>query len=172
MARCPVLYVTGNHDVNYDENPPQGCDRIDDKVVVYNGLRILGLGGCRRYHPGAYQYTEREMRRRIRKLRFALWRSGGVDVVVTHAPIRGVGDAEDPAHWGFAAFHKLLNRYQPKYWLHGHVHLNYGQDPTRLRSYGATTVVNTTQRYVLEIPEGEHLPREHNMLIWKNGEPK
>ena len=112
------------------------------------------------------------MRRRIRKLRFALWRSGGVDVVVTHAPIQGIGDGEDPAHRGFAAFHKLLDRYKPKYWIHGHVHLNYGQDPTRLRNYGETTVVNATERYVLDIPEGEHKLREHNMLIWKNGEPK
>ena len=172
MARCPVLYVHGNHDGGYDENPPEGCDCIDDKLVVFNGLRILGLGGCRRYHPGAYQYTEREMRRRIRKLRFALWRAGGVDIVVTHAPMQGVGDADDPAHWGFAAFRKLLDKYHPQYLLHGHVHLNYGQDTTRLRQYGDTTIVNTTERYALEIPEGPHTLREHNMLIWKNGEPK
>jgi len=172
MARCPLLYVHGNHDTGYDENPPDGCDCIDDKLVVYNGVRILGLGGCRRYHPGAYQYTEAEMRRRIRKLRFALWRAGGVDIVVTHAPMHGVGDGEDPAHWGFAAFRKLLDKYRPKYLLHGHVHLNYGQDPTRERQYGDTTVVNTTERYVLEIPEGEHSLREHNQVIWKNGEPK
>lgn len=172
MARCPLLYVHGNHDIGYDENPPEGCDCIDDKLVVFNGLRILGLGGCRRYHPGAYQYTEREMRRRIRKLRFALWRAGGVDVVVTHAPMQGVGDGEDPAHWGFAAFRKLLDKYRPQYFLHGHVHLNYGQDPTRLRKYGNTTVVNTTERYALEIPERPHKLLQHNMLIWKNGEPK
>jgi Icc-related predicted phosphoesterase len=172
MARCPVLYVHGNHDEGYDENPPEGCDCIDDKLVVFNGLRILGLGGCRRYHPGAYQYTEGEMRRRIRKLRFPLWRTGGVDIVVTHAPMQGVGDGEDPAHWGFAAFKKLLDKYCPQYLFHGHVHLNYGQDPTRLRQYGDTIVVNTTERYVLEIPEGEHSLRDHNQVIWKNGEPK
>ena len=53
MAKCPLLYVHGNHDTNYAKKPPQGCDCIDGKVVVYNGLRILGLGGCRKYHPGA-----------------------------------------------------------------------------------------------------------------------
>ena len=46
MARCPVLYVHGNHDAHYSQNPPEGCDCIDDRIVVYNGLRILGLGGC------------------------------------------------------------------------------------------------------------------------------
>ena len=45
MARCPVLYVHGNHDEAYDRFPPEGCDCIEDKLVVYNGLRILGLGG-------------------------------------------------------------------------------------------------------------------------------
>ncbi len=172
MARCPLLYVHGNHDEHYNENPPSGCDCIDDKLVVYNGLRILGLGGCRRYHPGDYQYTEWEMRRRIRKLRFALWRAGGVDIVVTHAPIRGVGDGTDPAHWGFAAFQKLLDKYHPKYLLHGHVHLNYGQDKTRVRVYEGTTVVNTTERYTLDVPEAAHSSQQHNVLIWKNGEPK
>ena len=52
MARCPVLYVHGNHDTLYSKLPPEGCDCIDDHIVTFNGLRILGLGGCRRYHPG------------------------------------------------------------------------------------------------------------------------
>ncbi len=172
MARCPLLYVHGNHDTGYENNPPLGCDCIDDKLVVYNGLRILGLGGCRRYHPGAHQYTEKEMRRRIRRLRFWLWRSGGVDIVVTHAPARGVGDGEDPAHRGFEAFLPLLDKYNPQYLLHGHMHLSYGQDQTRLRQYGQTPVINTTERYELEIPDAPVSKKHRNRLLWKNGEPK
>ena len=53
MARCPVLYVPGNHDVNYNQVPPEGCDNIDGHIVTYNGVRILGLGGCRKWlNPG------------------------------------------------------------------------------------------------------------------------
>ena len=70
MAKCPVLYVHGNHDTSYDRNPPEGCDCIDGHIVTYNGVRILGLGGCRKYHPGDHQYTDRQMRRRIAKLRW------------------------------------------------------------------------------------------------------
>ena len=172
MAKCPVLYVHGNHDTGYDRHPPEGCDCIDDKVVIFNGVRILGLGGCRRYHPGAYQYTEKEMRKRINKLRFPLWRTGGVDIVVTHAPIQGVGDSEDPAHRGFECLREFLEKYKPRYMLHGHVHLRYGQDQIRERTFGSTTVINTSERYVLEIPEGEHTSRQHNMVIWKNGLPE
>ena len=52
MAKCPVLYVAGNHDVRYQMNPPQGCDPIDDHFVVYNGIRIIGLGGCLDVYAG------------------------------------------------------------------------------------------------------------------------
>ncbi len=171
-ARCPVLYVHGNHDTGYSRRPPEGCDCIDDKLVEFNGLKILGLGGCRKYHPGAYQYTEREMRRRIRRLRFPLWRHKGVDILVTHAPAEGVGDAEDPAHRGFQAFCEFLDKYRPKYMLHGHVHLRYGQDKTRVRSYGDTTVINASERYVLELPEVPVNERYQGILRWLNGEPK
>ena len=172
MARCPLLYVHGNHDGGYDRRPPEGCDCIDDKLVVYNGLRILGLGGCRRYHPGPHQYSEKEMRKRIRRLRFQLWRSGGGDIVVTHAPAKGLGDGEDPAHWGFEALLELLDKYHPQYLLHGHVHLSYGHDRTRLRTHGETTVINTSERYVLELPDKPFPEKQRGQLIWKNGAPK
>ena len=166
MARCPVLYVHGNHDSGYAQKPPEGCDCIDGHIVSYNGLRILGLGGCRKYHPGAHQYTERQMARRISKLRFRLWRSKGVDLIVSHAPPAGVGDAEDPAHRGFDAFLPLLEKYCPKYLLHGHVHLRYGQSQQRLRTYADTQVINVSERYVLDIPTPEHPEKHHNQLLY------
>lgn len=167
MGKAPVLYVHGNHDTGYREHPPEGCDCIDDQIVVYNGIRILGLGGCRRYHPGDHQYTDAQMRRRIAKLRYRLWRMGGVDIVVTHAPPRGVGDGEDPAHRGFQALVELLEQYRPKYLLHGHMHLRYGTDTTRERQYQDTKVINVTERYTLEIPDVEVPPKQKGQLIWK-----
>ena len=166
MANVPVLYVHGNHDGSYSLRPPEGCDCIDDHVLVYNGLRILGLGGCRKYHPGPHQFTEEEMRRRIRKLHRKIRKIGGVDLVVTHAPIRGVGDSDDPAHWGFEVFRDLLEEFQPKYMLHGHVHLRYGPDRTRIRSFGATTVINATERIVLETEDNPFPEKQKNKLVW------
>ena len=167
MARCPLLYVHGNHDADYTVHPPEGCDCIDDQLVIYNGLRILGLGGCRQYHPGPFQYSEGQMWKRILKLRFALWRAGGVDMVVTHAPPAGVGDLEDPAHRGFEALCRLLDKYQPAWLVHGHVHLRYGVDQTRVRRYGSTDVINCSERYVLEIPDREYPLRQHGQVIYK-----
>lgn len=155
MARVPLLYVHGNHDVSYEKNPPEGCDCIEDKLIVYKGLRILGLGGSPVYNGGAHQYTERQMRWRIFKLKWKIRKYGGVDIVVSHAPLAGVGDGDDFAHRGFHEFLNFIDSYHPKYWLHGHVHLNYGTDRTRVREYGGTKVINTCERYVLEIPDEE-----------------
>lgn len=155
MGRAPLLYVHGNHDTRYDANPPEGCDCIDGKIVLYRGLRILGLGGCRRYRPGAHQYSEREMARRIRKLRWDIRLLGGVDIVLTHAPAKGLGDNEDLTHQGFQAFLDLIDSYHPTYLLHGHVHRSYGMDFQREREYGGTKVINACQSYVLDIPEPE-----------------
>lgn len=155
MARCPVMYVHGNHDTGYAVTEPEGCDCIDAEIVEYRGLRILGLGGCMWYRPSAHQYTEQEMRKRIRKLRWQIAKYGGVDVVVTHAPPRGVGDSGDHAHRGFESFLELIDRYRPKYLLHGHVHLRYGTDQTRERAYHGTKVINVCEKYVLDIPKEE-----------------
>ncbi len=153
MTRVPLLYVHGNHDDVYEKLPPEGCDCIEDKLVVFKGLRILGLGGSMRYSPGRNQYSEREMRWRIFKLKWKIRRHKGVDIVVSHAPLAGVGDGEDFAHRGFEAFLKFVDTYHPKYWIHGHMHLNYGIDQTRVREYNGTKVINASERYVLEIPD-------------------
>ena len=167
MARCPLLFVPGNHDTSYDRDPPSGCDCIDDAIVEYNGVRILGLGGCRRYHPGNYQYTETQMRRRIRTLRFPLWRCQGVDIVVTHAPSEALGDVEDPAHHGFAALREFLDKYHPGYLGHGHVHLRYDSSLQRVRDYEGTTLINAYERHILELPDREVPVKHLNQLRWK-----
>lgn len=151
MGRAPLLYVHGNHDRRYAEHPPEGCDCIEDRLVTVGGLRILGLGGSIRYNGGANQYTEREMARRIMRVWPKLLWAGGVDIVLTHAPIRGLGDGDDLTHRGFRCFHKLLDTFHPRYFVHGHVHLNYGADIPRLQQYGETTVINAYEKYLLEI---------------------
>lgn len=153
MGRARVLYVHGNHDQTYAQRPPEGCDCIDGKLVTVNGVRILGLGGCPVYSGGPHQYTERQMERRIRKLRFQLWRAGGVDIVAAHSPAQGYGDGEDYAHRGFECFLPFMDKYQPKYLVHGHVHLNYGAERPRTLQRGGTTIINAYERYILDFPD-------------------
>ena len=151
MASRPVLYVHGNHDKTYDLHPPEGCDCIEDRLVNIRGLRILGLGGSALYSGGPHQYTETQMARRIRRLRYRIWKAGGVDIVVTHAPIQGYGDGEDYAHRGFACLLELVDKYQPRYLIHGHVHVNYGFDIPRVLHRGETTIINAYERFVLDL---------------------
>lgn len=153
MANRPLLYVPGNHDGSYAQRPPEGCQCIDGKLVTVAGLRILGLGGSALYNGGPNQYTEREMRRRIDRLRLKLALAGGVDIVLTHAPVRGFGDEDNMTHRGFEAFFPLLDKYRPRYLVHGHIHQRYGVNRPRSFQYGQTTIINATGRYVLEIPD-------------------
>lgn len=151
FSKVPILYVHGNHDAIYDTTPPDGCICIDDNLYVYNGIRILGLGGSQCYNFGAYQYSEREMRSRIFKLRRKLRKYGGFDILVTHAPALELNDGEDLPHKGFQAFRDLLDKYKPKYFLHGHVHLTYNWQQQRICTYNdTTTVINAYERYLFE----------------------
>ena len=153
MANRPLLYVPGNHDGGYAQRPPEGCQCIDGKLVTVGGLRILGLGGSALYNGGPHQYTEKQMRRRIHRLRLKLALAGGVDIVLTHAPVRGFGDEDNMTHRGFEAFLPLLDQYQPRYLVHGHIHQRYGANRPRCYQYNETTIVNATGRYILEFPD-------------------
>ena len=166
MANRPLYYVHGNHDRNYEKHPPEGCDCLEDRIVTINGWRILGLGGSPRYSVGAHQYTERQMKLRIIKDWLKIKRAGGVDIILTHAPIRGFGDADDYAHRGFAVFLRLIEKLKPEYLIHGHVHLSYGRDIPRRITCGQTTVINAVGRYELELPdkEGFDLARNHRII--------
>lgn len=142
LAHCPVLYVHGNHDESMETDPPGGCVCIDDRIYVYHGIRILGLGGSMNYRKGTYMYSERQMKLRIFKLFFSLLRHRGFDILMTHAPARHINDTDHPSHRGFECFLKLMDKYKPKYFVHGHMHMNYGMRIPRRTQHGDTTIIN------------------------------
>ncbi len=148
----PVLYVHGNHDTSYLKTPPGGCICIDDKVYVYKGIRIAGLGGCMEYMGGPFQFTEWEMWKRAFKLRRRIFFKRGIDIFVTHAPAFGLNDAEDLPHRGFKCFYKILEKYHPKYFVHGHMHFSYNYSQKREAEYQDVKVINAYERYILEYP--------------------
>lgn len=150
MARCPVLYIHGNHDEGFDQRPPEGCICVDDQLYVHQGVRILGLGGSYRYRHGNYMYTERQMARRVSKLRFRIWRHGGIDILMTHAPAYQINDFDTMPHRGFQCFVKLMDRYQPKFFVHGHIHPSYGRDIPRKTVRGGTVIINAADHYLFD----------------------
>lgn len=153
FTSAPVLYVHGNHDEKYAQIPPEGCICIEDTIYKFEGIRILGLGGSMRYRPGAHQYTEREMRRRVKKLRFKLFFSKGFDILVTHAPAYQLNDGRDLPHQGFRTFVELIDKYHPRFFLHGHVHMSYGRRHKRYDQYQGTHIINAYDRYIFDFED-------------------
>jgi calcineurin-like phosphoesterase family protein len=168
----PLVFVPGNHDPDISgyrtsraglpvragmpSRPPwpAGAVSAEQRVVDVAGLRIAGLGGCRRYSEGPNQYTERQQGRRARVLAGrARWRrirdGRGVDVLLSHAAPDGAGDADDPPHRGFRALNWLAARLEPALLLHGHVH-PYGAT-ARDYQLGRTVVRNVVGRHLLDI---------------------
>jgi hypothetical protein len=175
---APLAFVAGNHDPDVSgyttarsgltlkaglpaEPPwPPGAVNADGRVVDVAGLRLAGLGGCVRYTDGPNHYTQRQQRRRGRRLvtaaRWHKFRDGrSVDVLLTHAPPLGVGDDDDDAHRGFAGHLDLIDRLRPPVLLHGHVEGGAG-DHRR----GDTVVRNVVGRHVFEVePQRSHQRR-------------
>ena len=148
LINKPLLYVHGNHDVRLLNNPAEGCDCIDDDIVTFKGLRIAGLGGCMTYSGKSLQYTESEMAWRIKK-KYFIYRKG-IDILLTHAPAYGIGDGKDQAHIGYQSFINLLDKYQPKLMIHGHMHLNYGNFQ-REQQYKSTRIINAFDQTIIEL---------------------
>lgn len=176
VTNVPLLWVPGNHDAAPHSDPlratmllpvlegdrsttygPPGAINIDGCIVDVKGLRVAGLGGSIRYCGGPHQYTDEQMSRRANRLarraRVARLRDGRlVDLLVTHAPARGVGDDDDPAHRGFSSFGRLVQALSPRVMVHGHVHPH----SRRVRDHliGKTTVLNVVGYRMVEVGLG------------------
>ena len=154
VFKAPLYFVGGNHDIRYINKLPQGGIDLHGRLERVKGLNFLGLAGSRWYNGGPYQYTESQMRAIIRRLRPTVWWQGGIDVVITHAPPRHVHDSEDLCHRGFRSFHWLIDKYQPEYLIHGHIHRHFSSPSERVTVVDATKVVNTYGFNILEIETG------------------
>ncbi|MBC7228036.1 MAG: metallophosphoesterase [Thermoflexales bacterium] len=161
MLGVPAFYVHGNHDLPEDLGrgellyAPRGWVDLDGRTARVGPLLLAGLEGALRYRPDApFQYSEGEMRWKVVRLLPALLlnrlRYGRyLDVLVTHAPPLGIHNDLDLPHRGFAVFRWLMERFRPRYLLHGHKHV-YKPQTTRTR-YGETLVVNVYPFAVLEL---------------------
>ncbi|MGN6676759.1 MAG: metallophosphoesterase family protein [Streptosporangiaceae bacterium] len=173
----PLIFVPGNHDpdlsgyrqsraglvtrAGFPDPPPwpSGALSADGRVLDAGGLRVAGLGGCLRYGAGPNQYSERQQARRAMRLRYRVGRRSRrdhrpVDVLLTHAPPRGAGDADDLPHRGFSCYHRLVADLAPAALLHGHVHPRGSWQ----RMSGPTTICNVTGWRLLDIGPGSRTP--------------
>ena len=165
MLNVPLFHVPGNHDLSSsaadrmgleEGTLPRDCGNLDGRVVREQGLLLAGLGGSVRYRPdGMNQYTQAEMRWRVLRMTPRLWlnraRHGrALDVLIAHAPPKGIHDGTDPAHVGFVAFNRFIAHFRPRFLLHGHSHV-WRRDVVTATQVGATTVLNVCPYRVIEI---------------------
>jgi len=162
---APVFFVRGNHDakIEYAEHGerrgPWGVVDLHQRVVHQDGLLLAGFEGCVRYRRGPFMYSQGEMWWKVLvmlpRLMWNLLRHGRMlDVLISHAPPRHLGDRPDWAHNGFGAFRFLLWLARPAFHVHGHIHLDDRNEERRIR-YGKTTIINTYGYVESELDLGE-----------------
>jgi Icc-related predicted phosphoesterase len=167
----PCFYVFGNHDspeVSDIGEPilaPRGCTSLEGRSERFGNLLLAGLGGCLRYNDSReHQYEEWQMAVRLWRLAPRLLlnhvRYGRyVDIMLTHAPPLGIHNGPDRPHRGFRAFLTLMDHFQPRYLIHGHIHRSYGFGMATETRYRNTMVINTAGHRVLEIDEARYAAR-------------
>ena len=162
---APCYHVIGNHcfaphfpDRNSHCLPEAypGVTDLNGRCINIDGLLVAGIEGSPWYNGGPHQYTEGQIAWQLRRLAAALLvnyvRTGRyLDILVTHAPPRGIHDENDITHRGFSSFPPFLRRFHPAFMLHGHTHRYINTLPF-ITAYGRTTVVNTYGHRLIEIP--------------------
>lgn len=167
LLDVPLFYVHGNHDkvvtgrFNDMDAPVDAfawATNLHGRTVEHQGLLLAGLEGCRRYSPDRpFQYSESEMRFHATKLGLKLLpnklRHGRfIDILITHAPPRGIHDDEDVPHQGFESYLDFMRTYRPLLLIHGHQHV-YNRNLTTETLYEGARVLNTYGYRVIEIEQ-------------------
>lgn len=134
------LFVPGNHDLFFQHYAGPCLGEMRDKGFFcltptrprtdINGVSFGGSPYVTGLPNWAYNTDEG-----------ALWRYldsiGRVDVMITHAPPRGVLDSDGKGSYGTKAMRTYLSKFQPEILICGHVHEEYGT-----RVIGRTHVYN------------------------------
>lgn len=153
ILNVPLFYVRGNHDEEYSDGVPGG-DNLHQRLLMYKGISFYGLEGSIRYNKAPIQYTDGQMMQMVTQafpsVQANRLRRGRLDVLVTHSPVHGIHDADDPPHRGFKSLLRFLDWYKPRYMVHGHVHTWDRRKQTET-IYQQTNIMNINPVTVLDI---------------------
>jgi len=169
----PLFFVFGNHHtdelkhykkvwndpISREDEEYMGCGAVylGTKVKTEDKFILAGLGGSMRYNNGPNQFTDFDMYIEIIKLiPRLLWnrisRGRYLDILLTHAPPKGIHDKKDKCHWGFKAYLWFMKVFKPKLLVHGHIHL-YDLSDVRCTKWKNTLVVNSYSHYVVNLDD-------------------
>lgn len=143
-----LIYVNGNH-VYAKNHDISFCKNIDGKFIKYKKIYIMGYDGSKLYSQKEHQYTEKQMRKKIRK-NYIKMIFNKPDIIISHAPPKDIHDVKDVVHEGFEEFLKLIKYAKPKLWIHGHIHLksHYEVQETYI---GETRIINAYGYKVINV---------------------
>jgi len=171
MLNRPLISVAGNHDPDdRAQRSPllsaaggefgsvasrYSLGRLAFRVRKEAGISVLGLPGSKLYNGGPNQFSDFSMQMRLLALAplllvRRLLKGRGVDIILAHAPPKGMHDAKDRCHQGFKSYRWLIALAAPAYFVHGHVHV-YDSRELREQRIGATIVVNVYGHRVLAL---------------------
>ena len=128
----PTFFVRGNHAkvMEYGDAGPRayahGAVDLHRRVLNHKGILLAGVEGSLRYHPGPFQYNQREMWRNVFSLipgvmKNRIFHGKYLDIFVTHSPPWGIHDERDLPHQGIKAFMWFIRVFQPSFQFHGHI---------------------------------------------------
>jgi Icc-related predicted phosphoesterase len=155
----PVFYVVGDHHFYTETKQLPIAQAVDflcaKKTIAGKTVLIAGASGSLRHNNNPAQYTDSQMSLRLlallpsllfNKIRYGRY----LDIFLTHVPPKDINDFEESAFRGFPCYKRFIERFKPKFHVHGHIHL-YNQKDPRVTAHGSTTVVNASGHYVIEI---------------------
>lgn len=139
----PKIGVYGNHcSGTYFEE--LGIKNMHLSTFEYKGFIFGGFEGSVRYKsdPQAPMYTQEEASQMLATF-------PRVDVMLGHSPPYGINDEpEEIAHQGFKALREYVEKYKPKYLLHGHT---YPTEKNLVTEYQETKIVYVFSDKIVEL---------------------
>ena len=141
-----LFAVRGNHD--FDASFPAFVTSLHLAIESYLSITFGGFNGSWRYKPrGDHVFDQDEVVRLLRSF-------PRVDVFVVHNSPKGFHERDDDVHQGFDGFLEYIERTQPRYFIHGHQHLNLS---TKI---GETTLIGVYGEAIIEIRANGELAGE------------
>lgn len=123
------LFVAGNHDFHLERYAGVALQELRKAGVhvigpptksswykLENGMTVLGLPFVTNLDNWAFNRTEEQLDEYLAY-------QGRADIVISHSPPKGILDGPG---YGAQAYRGYLLRCQPKIWICGHVHTDYG----------------------------------------------
>ncbi len=133
-------------------------------------LLVAGIEGSPLYNKGPHQYTEQQVAFYLLSMVPGLLRNKArhgryLDILITHAPPRGIHDNSDIAHQGFTSLLPFLERFKPAILLHGHTHRYDPTLPMRSR-YKQTEILNAYGHVTVDLTVETNAHKSRPSSTW------